>query len=382
DPTGGGGGGDGLPAWLAATDFGRFLDKVAAADEDDRTAMVDAYLAGHERFPLIEPGGIVHFVYRGEAEDVGIIGDMIGFRREDPMNRVAGTDFFHYSMRLEPDAAVSYGFIPSFERPIADPLNPAPSVGLFGPVSFLAMPAWEPPVATPASDGATGLVEVEWQSGAFEGPRQMAIYLPPGYETETDRRYPVAYVHGGGERIIAPILDRVVGDTVEPLIVVFVRPNPENPRADMNDPEQYLRMFTGEAVPKVEADYRTINDRMARATMGAAEGGNGALHSAFLFPDLFGKVASQGATLMSPSEVGDILVDSDERTYVIWHGWGTYHLRSPHEGWDMAESARQLHQTLRDRGYRPTGGESPDGFGWSIWSALADDWFEALFPLH
>jgi hypothetical protein len=35
---------------------------------------------------------------------------------------------------------------------------------------------------------------------------------------------------------------------------------------------------------------------------------------------------------------------------------------------------------LRERGYRPAGGEVPEGAGWAGWRNRTDRLFEALFP--
>jgi hypothetical protein len=35
---------------------------------------------------------------------------------------------------------------------------------------------------------------------------------------------------------------------------------------------------------------------------------------------------------------------------------------------------------LRERGYRPAGGEAPDGGSWAGWRNRTDRLFEALFP--
>ena len=94
----------------------------------DKGAVVDAFLASRKSFPIVEGTSAVHFVYRGEAQDVGIVGDMIGFRREDPMTRVEGTDLFYYSTRLEPDAAVTYGFIKDFEDNVGATIIKSPKM--------------------------------------------------------------------------------------------------------------------------------------------------------------------------------------------------------------------------------------------------------------
>jgi hypothetical protein len=47
----------------------------------------------------------------------------------------------------------------------------------------------------------------------------------------------------------------------------------------------------------------------------------------------------------------------------------------------MVETNRGLWQKLREAGYRPAGGEFAGGVGWSVWTALTDDWLRDLFPL-
>ncbi|HET9481671.1 MAG TPA: PQQ-binding-like beta-propeller repeat protein, partial [Candidatus Polarisedimenticolia bacterium] len=192
----------GGPTWVASTRFGRFLEDVGKAA--DKRAAVDAFLAGQKSLPIVEENGAVHFIYRGEATDVGIVGDMIGFRREDPMTRLEGTDLFHYSTRLEPDAALNYGFIVDYGKPIADPKNPNQGSGLWGEVSWLAMPAWSAPsFLSEAETARQGRLEtLDFESTAHEGAKRSAqIYLPAGYDASGDRRFPTLYVHDGKEAL-------------------------------------------------------------------------------------------------------------------------------------------------------------------------------------
>jgi hypothetical protein len=41
---------------------------------------------------------------------------------------------------------------------------------------------------------------------------------------------------------------------------------------------------------------------------------------------------------------------------------------------------RRFDAFLRERGYRPAGGEVADGFGWPSWRTRTDRLFETLFP--
>lgn len=386
DPSRADGDGEALTRLVANTQLGRFLTE-NSANPDLETAM-EQYLEKQTSLPIVEPSGAVHFVYRGDARDVGIVGDMIGARREDPMTRIESTDFFYYTTFLEPNAAVTYGFIVDYEDPIADPENPRTASGLFGEVSWLAMPAWDGPAFDPETETASqGRLEIlEWDSEVREGQKRTAqVYLPAGYTTETEHRYPVAYIHGGqqalGEGGAKQALDQLIGDRVEPLIAVFVIFDEENPRQDLGDWETYSDMIQKELVPTIDEKYRTRPDRLSRASVGSGRGAaNAALLGALRHADTFGRVAVQSATLMAADQIAELVPHAADQPMVIYQEWGTYDLRSPHEAWNMANGNRQLWALLRERGYRPAGGEYPQGFGWSCWKSQTDDWLRALFP--
>lgn len=394
--------------WVANTAFGAFLAEVEAADDKDQA--IDAYLAAQSSFPIIEESGAVHFVWRGEDEDVGIVGDMIGFRREDPMQRIAGTDFYHYSTRLEPNAAVHYGFLPAFaEEAVPDPRNDTVADGVFGEVSWFAMPAWESPdfVAEAEASRQGRLETITWMSeagmheeeGEGEEPsgeegdeaaeekkpveRTAQVYLPSGYDENADRRYPVVYVHGGKNALekgaMKNALDNLIGTSVRPMIAVFLYKQDEDSVAEFYNLEVYGKLMADELVPRIDTDYRTIAEPAARANVGVGSAGNASLLLTLAHGDLFGRVGIQAPTL-SPGEIAEQLPSADERSMVMYIGWGTYHLRSPHEAWDLAVETRALQALLRERGHRPAGGETPDGMGWACWQAHTDELLTALFP--
>ena len=373
------------PEPTVGSEFEAFL--AAVADATDKARLVDEFIERQPGLPVVEETGDVHFLYRGPAADVGIVGDMIGFRREDPMTRVAGTDLFYYSTRLEPDAAVSYGFIPDYGEPVPDPLNPEGSSGLFGEVSWLAMPAWSPAdyLEEAPADRRGTREDLEWASEAYGGrTRKAGVYLPAGYGADPSRRYPTVYVHGGDDALtkgrMQHALDNLLGRTVEPLIAVFILPEEgETPPAE-DAAGGYVKMVADELVPAVDSRYRTRTSPNSRASFGAGSGANAALEAALKRPDVFRRVASQSATMMLGQEYGRMLPGGTP--LVIYLEWGTYHLRSPHEAWDMARGNRELWQILREQGYRPAGGEIPQGFGWRCWSSRTHAALGSIFPLR
>jgi enterochelin esterase family protein len=349
----------------AGTDWPGFRGPNSAADAWIRDTEFGLFLAEAEQ---------------ARDRDVGIVGDMIGFRREDPMTRL--------ETRLEPDAAVTYGFIPDYGEPIPDPNNSHKGEGLFGEVSWFAMPAWKAPSFLGEVGASRGgrLETVEWDSEVREGQKRTAqVYLPAGYDTDGDRRYPVLYVHNGQDALdqgsMKNALDQLIGTSVDTVIAVFVLADEENPRGDLGEAESYAEMIVKELVPRIDGQYRTIDDPLARATVGAGRGGNAALFSAFTHPDVFGRVGAQSAT-MGADEMREMAGSADEMPMVIYLEWGTYHLRSPHEAWDLGEENRKLWTQLREAGYKPAGGEVPEGYGWACWRGHTEELLAALYPLR
>jgi enterochelin esterase family protein len=139
--------------------------------------------------------------------------------------------------------------------------------------------------------------------------RELYVYLPPDYESEKDRRFPVVYCLPGftgrgrmflNDNAFSPNLaermDNLINTgTIKPMIVVM----PDcftyyggsqylNSTATGNY-EDYL---TKEIVPFIDENFRAINHPNSRAVMGKSSGGYGALMMGMRHADQFGLVAS------------------------------------------------------------------------------------------
>lgn len=138
--------------------------------------------------------------------------------------------------------------------------------------------------------------------------RDLIVYTPPGYEAG-DGQYPSVYCltgfTGRGKMLLndnaftpnlAERMDKLINSgLIKPMVVVM----PDcftyyggsqyiNSTATGNY-EDYL---TQEIVPFVDANFRTINDRNARAVMGKSSGGYGSLIMGIRHADIFGLVCS------------------------------------------------------------------------------------------
>ena len=129
------------------------------------------------------------------------------------------------------------------------------------------------------------------------------VYLPPCYEEDTARRYPVLYlIHGQSfnddqwVRLGAPLAaDKLIGDGMPPFIIVmpFDKYHYRQPAADPFD-ESVIE----ELIPYIDSAYRTIPERASRAVGGLSRGGGWALHFALNHPELFGAFGGHSLAIL------------------------------------------------------------------------------------
>ena len=369
---------------LPNSGFAQFVKKAEATG--DKKALIDQFMEENSEFPIIEGERMVHIVYRGEAEDIVIGGDMIGFRREDPMNRIAGTDFYYYSFELEPDSRIDYRFIKNFDETIADPLNPRKIRSLFGESAWLAMPKWNEPSHYQKTEGiTTGHLDSLHLESSILDSRKLDVYLPAGYEN-SEKRYPVVYILSGGLAIsmgqMANTLDNLTGNEIEPVITVFIAQSQKRQDEFGGDlVDQYAQMLAEEVVPLIDKTYRTIPMPEARLSYGTASSGYMAFYAAFKHPGVFGNVASQSIVMLNYNEdiLKPLVKTASEQPLNIYIDWGKYDIRAEHEGWNMATTNRDWAAFLGSKGYQPAGGEAHDGFGWSSWKNRTDTLLKTFF---
>jgi predicted alpha/beta superfamily hydrolase len=154
-------------------------------------------------------------------------------------------------------------------------------------------------------------VHTEVTSAHLRHARTVIVWLPPSYELETDRRYPVLYMQDG-EQVFDPTTSTYNQDwevdewctklikekQLQEIIVVGVYSSPD--RFIEYNPSQlggaYVSFLTDELKPMIDEQYRTLHDRGATAIAGASMGGGLAFYAAWSRPDIF-----FGAACLSPA---------------------------------------------------------------------------------
>jgi predicted alpha/beta superfamily hydrolase len=212
----------------------------------------------------------------------------------------------------------------------------------------------------------------QFHSNILSADRDIIVYVPEGYD-ESDRRYPVLYLHDGQNlfdrktayvpgRIWAvhETADRLIAEAaVEPLIIVGIYNTgahrlaeytpTRNPKMGGGDADLYGLMLIEEVKPFIDNEYRTLPDRENTGLGGSSLGGLVTLFLGLAHPDVFGKLA-----VLSPSVWWDhksILAFVNEAEIEIrpriWLDMGTRE-----GGKSSLNDSVLLHKLLLKRGWR------------------------------
>ncbi|HEX5059243.1 MAG TPA: alpha/beta hydrolase-fold protein, partial [Kofleriaceae bacterium] len=203
------------------------------------------------------------------------------------------------------------------------PVKAAAPVASPAPVAAAAQPEAKPE-AKPAAPIAKGRVETKrFKSAALGVEKKYLVYLPAGYDSATTR-YPVFYyLHGlGGNEtnwVEGGKLDEAAdGLGLQAIVVMpdgddsfyvdglakvdydacmkdgtglFI-PQKQNKRDTCVRARKYETYITKDLIGHIDATYRTIAKREARAIAGLSMGGFGALMLSMRHQDLFAAAAS------------------------------------------------------------------------------------------
>jgi enterochelin esterase-like enzyme len=158
-------------------------------------------------------------------------------------------------------------------------------------------------------------------------PIDFRVYLPPCYDQETDRRYPVLYLlHGQSytddqwDRLGADeVADALIySGEVDPFIIVM----PRYRIWFQPDEHNFGLAMVNVMTPHIDNHFRTIPDRSHRAIGGLSMGAAWALHLGLSQWDLFGAVGLHSLALFSidslriPGWLDAIPTDQLPRIYI------------------------------------------------------------------
>lgn len=137
-------------------------------------------------------------------------------------------------------------------------------------------------------------------------PRDVAVWLPEGYETDTLLSYPVLYAHDG-QNVFDPAtssfgvdwqLDEtadslIKASKIEPIIIVAISNTPARTLeyTDTDTGKAYMEFIVNELKPFIDRTYKTKPGRENTATIGSSAGGLISFMLLWEHSDVFSKAA-------------------------------------------------------------------------------------------
>lgn len=184
-------------------------------------------------------------------------------------------------------SGINYYFLYVDGVQISDPASEA-FYGCSRMSSCIEVPYAEGDVRFELADVPHGETTMRRYYSKSEGAwRRMFIYLPPSYQSDVKKEYPVLYIqHGGGEDERGwalqgrtdIILDNLIAQGKANEMVVVM--------SDGNC-KDFIKELTEECIPLVEKTYRVKKDAANRAMAGLSMGGIQTLNIAVAKPELF-----------------------------------------------------------------------------------------------
>lgn len=213
----------------------------------------------------------------------------------------------------------------------------------------------------------------EFRSVYLAEARDLIVYVPPGYDEQPERTYPVLYLHDG-QNLFDDRTSFIPGRTwqvrehadaaieageVEPLIIVGIYNTGDRRLAEYTheagqmgggEAESYGLLLTRELMPWIEAGYRVRADRDSTGLGGSSLGGLVSLYLGLRHPERFGRLA-----VLSPSvwwNHKSILGYLNERAPEIWERPRVWLDVGDKEGLRTLRDAEHLARRLKANGWR------------------------------
>lgn len=214
-----------------------------------------------------------------------------------------------------------------------------------------------------------------FKSKNLPNERDVIVYVPPGYDNEPERSYPVLYLHDG-QNLFDGRTSFVKGRTwmvrehadeaieageIEPLVIVGIYNTGDRRLAEYTheynwqmgggEADKYGDLLTRELMPWIASQYRVRQDRESTGLGGSSLGGLVSLYLGLRHPDAFAKLA-----LLSPSvwwNHKSILGYLNEHAPQLWERPQVWLDVGDREGQRTLRDVEQLARRLKANGWRP-----------------------------
>ena len=315
----------------------------------------------------------------------------VAFQGVKPMAKDADGTWSLTVGPLEPEI-YEYSFTVDGAR-VLDTANTLLKTGRTLSGNLLEVPG-TPPRFDEVQEVPHGSIQVRtYASTPLKRRRQLYVYLPPQYDSEPARRFPVLYLrHGSGDDESTWSLQGRAGVILEnliaqgkaiPMLIVMTNGDTDNTWAGGSSPEALDLLgkeLLGDVIPLIEKNYRVNANRTNRAITGLSMGGGQAFTIGLKHLETFAWVGEFSSGLLSDTDFNlarhlpgflDDPARANQQLKLLFLGCGTEDPRIPgHMDLMDALKAKQVRYI-----WYPTAGAHE----WKVWRHSLAEFLPKLF---
>lgn len=217
----------------------------------------------------------------------------------------------------------------------------------------------------------------DFYSNYLKNSRDILVYLPPGYETDKTKKYPVLYLNDGKNVFDAKTsfsgIEWGLDETAEKLIydgkikkIIMVAVNNNNDRINEytykkvpneggGNLDTYANFLINELKPFIDKNYQTITSPSETGIVGSSLGGLCALYLGYKHPETFNLIGVVSPSLWwANKDIIKIIEKEPKKPLKIWLDMGTNEEdedKNNNNISDAIDDTRQLRDILINKGY-------------------------------
>ena len=264
---------------------------------------------------------------------------------------------------------------------------------------FFGAARWGSAVEVPAQDAdfyslknvPHGQVrEVLFHSPSTNSERRAFVYTPPGYDQETEKRYPVLYLqHGYGENEYGwsvqghagLIMDNLLAEQkTKPFLIVMTYGMTNEIRFGgirEFDIRPFQTVLCDELIPFIDAQFRTIADQPHRAMAGLSMGGMETKTITLARPDFFSHIGLFSGGSIAVNDIKDLdAFKKQNRLVFVSYGGDEVNGDNPRRGGDPKAATEALKEAAVNAHYYVS---PKTGHEWQSWRRSLHELAPLLF---
>ena len=223
-----------------------------------------------------------------------------------------------------------------------------------------------------------------YDSRAGGRPRRMTVYTPPGYELDTNKKFPTLYLqHGSGDNEATWVVhgkshwiadNLIASNKAKPMVIVMMDGHIAPPADRGSNTELFEKDLVSQVMPMVESTYRVMVDPQQRAIVGLSMGGGQSLSIGLRNTDKFAFVGGFSSAIPNEESIAVAFSNpsqTNQRLKLLWVGCG--------KDDSLVKRNEEFIASLKSKGIEHQWHLTDGNHSWPLWRIYLSNFLPLLF---